>query len=124
MEDGGTTKDSYTIGEVVARLRPEFPTLSVSKIRYLERRRLINLSRTRGGYELFSNQDIELLGYILTLQDKEYLPLKVIKKRIEGGAPVTSTARPATSPGSSKRGPTPATSWPRPWRQRRASWTT
>src|SRR5215218_8531477 len=91
VENGGTTKDSYTIGEVVARLRPEFPTLSVSKIRYLERRRLINLSRTRGGYRLFSNQDIELLRYILTLQDKEYLPLKVIKKRIEGGAPVTST---------------------------------
>ncbi len=43
------TKDSFTIGEVVERLRPEFPTLSVSKIRYLERRRLINLSRTRGG---------------------------------------------------------------------------
>ena len=99
MENGGTTgdshtitedhtKDSYTIGEVVARLKPEFPSLSVSKIRYLERRRLINLSRTRGGYRLFSNQDIELLRYILTLQDKEYLPLKVIKKRIEGGAPV------------------------------------
>jgi DNA-binding transcriptional MerR regulator len=87
----GGTKDSYTIGEVVARLKPEFPTLSVSKIRYLERRRLINLSRTRGGYRLFSDQDIELLRYILTLQDKEYLPLKVIKKRIEGGAPVTST---------------------------------
>ncbi len=100
MENGGTkdsgtitegaTKESYTIGEVVARLRPEFPTLSVSKIRYLERRRLINLSRTRGGYRLFSNQDIELLRYILTLQDKEYLPLKVIKKRIEGGAPLTA----------------------------------
>jgi DNA-binding transcriptional MerR regulator len=86
----GATKDSYTIGEVVARLKPEFPTLSVSKIRYLERRRLINLGRTRGGYRLFSNQDIELLRYILTLQDKEYLPLKVIKKRIEGGAPVTT----------------------------------
>src|SRR5215218_10456206 len=90
MENGGT-KDSYTIGEVVSRLKPEFPTLSVSKIRYLERRRLINLSRTRGGYRLFSNQDIELLRYILTLQDKEYLPLKVIKEAHRGGAPVTST---------------------------------
>jgi DNA-binding transcriptional MerR regulator len=89
VENGGT-KDSYTIGEVVQRLKPEFPTLSVSKIRYLERRRLITLSRTRGGYRLFSNQDIELLRYILTLQDREYLPLKVIKKRIEGGAPVPS----------------------------------
>jgi len=84
------TKDSFTIGEVVERLRPEFPSLSVSKIRYLERRRLINLSRTRGGYRLFSSQDIELLRYILTLQDKEYLPLKVIKKRIEGGGAFTA----------------------------------
>src|ERR687898_756592 len=84
------TKDSFTIGEVVERLRPEFPALSVSKIRYLERRRLINLSRTRGGYRLFSSQDIELLRYILTLQDKEYLPLKVIKKRIEGGGAFTA----------------------------------
>jgi DNA-binding transcriptional MerR regulator len=86
-----TTKDSFTIGEVVERLRSEFPTLSVSKIRYLERRRLINLTRTRGGYRLFSTQDIELLRYILTLQDKEYLPLKVIKKRIEGGGALTSS---------------------------------
>ena len=90
MRGRGGSKDSYTIGEVVERLRPEFPTLSVSKIRYLERRRLINLTRTRGGYRLFSSQDIELLKYILTLQDKEYLPLKVIKKRIEGGGGIST----------------------------------
>ncbi len=89
LENGA--KDSFTIGEVVQRLRQDFPTLSVSKIRYLERRRLINLSRTRGGYRLFSSQDVELLKYILTLQDKEYLPLKVIKKRIEGGTPIPSS---------------------------------
>ena len=39
---------------------------------------------------MFTPQDIELLRYILTLQDKEYLPLKVIKKRIEGGMPVAT----------------------------------
>ncbi len=88
MDNGGSGKEHYTIGEVVARLRKEFPTLSVSKVRYLERRRLINLTRTRGGYRLFSPQDVEMLKYILTLQDKEYLPLKVIKKRIEGGVPI------------------------------------
>jgi DNA-binding transcriptional MerR regulator len=90
MENGGQ-KEHYTIGEVVARLRKEFPTLSVSKVRYLERRRLINLTRTRGGYRLFTPQDVEMLRYILTLQDKEYLPLKVIKKRIEGGMPVVGS---------------------------------
>ena len=90
MDTNRSQKDHYTIGEVVAQLRKEFPTLSVSKVRYLERRRLINLSRTRGGYRLFSPQDVEMLRYILTLQDKEYLPLKVIKKRIEGGMPVAA----------------------------------
>ncbi len=90
ISDNGGQKDHYTIGEVVERLRKEFPTLSVSKVRYLERRRLINLTRTRGGYRLFSPQDVEMLRYILTLQDKEYLPLKVIKKRIEGGMPIAS----------------------------------
>lgn len=83
-----STRDTFTIGEVVTALREEFPTLSVSKVRYLERRRLINLTRTRGGYRLFRSHDVELLKYILTLQDKEYLPLKVIKKRIEGGIPI------------------------------------
>lgn len=87
-ENPASSRDTYTIGEVVERLKPEFPTLSVSKIRYLERRRLVNLNRTRGGYRLFSEQDIELLRYILTLQEEEYLPLKVIKKRIDGGGPI------------------------------------
>jgi DNA-binding transcriptional MerR regulator len=90
------TKDKYTIGEVVERLQTEFPSLSVSKVRYLERRRLINLTRTKGGYRLFSEQDVELLKYILTLQDREYLPLKVIKKRIEGGAPIPPTSQETT----------------------------
>lgn len=88
--DDTPLKEYYTIGEVVARLRPDFPELSVSKVRYLERRRLINLTRTRGGYRLFSPRDLELLRYILTLQENEYLPLKVIKKRIEGGGAPTS----------------------------------
>ena len=35
QERYSATKDSFTIGEVVERLRPEFPALSVSKIRYL-----------------------------------------------------------------------------------------
>jgi len=87
LEQSSRTRDKYTIGEVVSRLRQDFPSLSVSKVRYLERRRLLNLSRTRGGYRLFSEKDVELLRYILKLQEEEYLPLKIIKKRIEGGVP-------------------------------------
>jgi hypothetical protein len=109
MRGRGGSKDSYTIGEVVERLRPEFPTLSVSKIRYLERRRLINLTRTRGGYRLFSGQDIELLKYILTLQDKEYLPLKVISLR--SGTP-RSRAWPWRWRSTRSNPATCAASWP------------
>lgn len=75
----------YTIGEVVSALRDDFPSLSVSKVRYLERRRLLNLERTSGGYRLFRQEDIRLLRRILTLQEREYLPLEVIKQRIDSG---------------------------------------
>lgn len=75
----------YTIGEVVSYLREEFPSLSVSKVRYLERRRLMDLERTDGGYRLFTEQDMDLLRTILTLQENEYLPLEVIKQRIDSG---------------------------------------
>ena len=56
MTDNGGQKDHYTIGDVVARLRKEFLTLSVSRIRYRERRRLITLTCTRGGKPLFLPQ--------------------------------------------------------------------
>jgi DNA-binding transcriptional MerR regulator len=75
----------YTIGEVVSALRDDFPSLSVSKVRYLERRRLIELERTSGGYRLFTEHDVQLLRLILGLQEKEYLPLEVIKQRIDSG---------------------------------------
>lgn len=77
--------DRRTIGEVVSSLQEEFPSLSVSKVRYLERRSLINLERTSGGYRLFSPEDVDLLRQILMLQENEYLPLEVIKQRIDRG---------------------------------------
>lgn len=84
-----STGDRFTIGEVVSSLREEFPTLSVSKVRYLERRRLLELERTSGGYRLFTEEDIELLRQILTLQENEYLPLDVIRQRIDSGVMLT-----------------------------------
>ena len=83
--ESASTGDRFTIGEVVSSLREEFPSLSVSKVRYLERRRLLELERTSGGYRLFTEEDIELLRQILTLQENEYLPLEVIRQRIDGG---------------------------------------
>jgi DNA-binding transcriptional MerR regulator len=73
-----------TIGAVCEALREEFPDISVSKIRYLEEQGLITPRRTRGGYRLFSLEDIDRLTTILRLQRDEFLPLRVIREALEG----------------------------------------
>jgi DNA-binding transcriptional MerR regulator len=80
------------IGEVLARLRAEFPDVSVSKIRFLESEGLIEPARSPSGYRRFDEADVERLRYILTAQRDQYLPLRVIKERLvppsEGTGPV------------------------------------
>ncbi|MBX3087084.1 MAG: MerR family transcriptional regulator [Cryobacterium sp.] len=67
------------IGQVLARLRPEFPDLTPSKLRFLEERKLIRPARTESGYRKFSPKDLERLRLVLTMQRDQYLPLKVIR---------------------------------------------
>jgi DNA-binding transcriptional MerR regulator len=71
--------DLLTIGQVLARLKPEFPDLSSSKLRFLEERDLVTPVRTQSGYRKFSAADVERLRVVLGLQRDHYLPLKVIK---------------------------------------------
>jgi DNA-binding transcriptional MerR regulator len=73
----------HTIGAVCERLRDEFPDISISKIRYLEDQGLIQPRRTRGGYRLFAEPDIERLVTILRLQRDEFLPLRVIRDELD-----------------------------------------
>jgi DNA-binding transcriptional MerR regulator len=73
----------HTIGAVCERLREEFPDVSISKIRYLEDQGLLRPRRTRGGYRLFSDGDVERLETILRLQRDEFLPLRVIRQTLE-----------------------------------------
>ena len=73
----------HTIGAVCERLRDEFPDISISKIRYLEDQGLIQPKRTRGGYRLFAEPDIERLVTILRLQRDEFLPLRVIRDELD-----------------------------------------
>ena len=73
----------HTIGAVCRRLREEFPDISISKIRYLEDQGLLSPRRTRGGYRLFSDDDVERLAMILRLQRDEFLPLRVIREELE-----------------------------------------
>jgi DNA-binding transcriptional MerR regulator len=68
-----------SIGQVLARLTPEFPDLSSSKLRFLEERGLITPARTASGYRKFSPADVERLHTVLAMQRDNYLPLKVIK---------------------------------------------
>ena len=75
-----------TIGSVCDALKTEFPDISISKIRYLEDQGLLTPKRTRGGYRLFGDDDVERLETILRLQRDEFLPLRVIKEELARGA--------------------------------------
>ena len=76
-------KSLLSIGQVLAKLTPEFPELSPSKLRFLEDRDLIAPGRTPAGYRTYSSDDVERLRFVLTVQRDQYLPLKVIKAYLD-----------------------------------------
>jgi len=73
---------SHSIGEVINLLKPEFPDLTVSKLRFLEGQGLIEPQRSASGYRIFSEDDLQRIEYILKEQRDHYLPLKVIKSKL------------------------------------------
>jgi len=101
-----------SIGEVLSELRPEFPDVSISKIRFLESEGLVEPARTPSGYRKFSHSDVARLRYVLAAQRDHYLPLRVIKEHLDaidrglappalpGGKPqVPPAVRPVDEPG-------------------------
>lgn len=90
-----------SIGQVLATLKPEFPDVSISKIRFLESEGLLSPERAPSGYRKYAPVDIERLAYILRVQRDHYLPLKVIREHLEvmdaGGEPPSLDA-PAPQP--------------------------
>jgi DNA-binding transcriptional MerR regulator len=72
------------IGEVLDLLRPEFPDVTVSKIRFLETEGLIQPARSPSRYRKYTTADVDRLRYILTAQRDQYLPLRVIKDQLDG----------------------------------------
>jgi DNA-binding transcriptional MerR regulator len=72
-----------TIGAVLAALTPEFPDISISKIRFLEAEGLVTPKRTESGYRTFAPDDVERLRYILTAQRDRFWPLKVIRDALD-----------------------------------------
>ena len=79
--------DHQSIGEVLATLRDEFPDITISKIRFLESQGLIDPERTPSGYRKFRDNDVARLSWILAQQKENFLPLKVIKARLDAAGP-------------------------------------
>jgi DNA-binding transcriptional MerR regulator len=87
MADTTAPSEHLSIGEVLATLRDEYPDITISKIRFLESQGLIDPERTPSGYRKFYGPDIARLRWILHQQKEHFLPLKVIKGRLEAAGP-------------------------------------
>jgi DNA-binding transcriptional MerR regulator len=86
-----------SIGEVLSKLRSEFPEVTISKIRFLESEGLVDPQRTPSGYRKFTSVDLDRLRYVLTAQRDQYLPLKVIKENLDA---LDRGLQPAATPGA------------------------
>jgi DNA-binding transcriptional MerR regulator len=89
-----------SIGEVLQLLQDEFPDVTISKIRFLESQGLIDPERTPSGYRKFYDPDIDRLKFILREQKDSYLPLKVIKGRLDAGEGTGPVLRPLPPAGA------------------------
>jgi DNA-binding transcriptional MerR regulator len=74
--------ETMSIGEVLGILKPEFPDITVSKIRFLEGAGLVQPQRSASGYRKFSEDDVARLRFVLRAQRDQYLPLRVIRQRL------------------------------------------
>ncbi len=98
-------RSHLSIGEVLSLVQEEFPDVTISKIRFLESQGLLDPERTPSGYRKFYDGDIERLEWILTQQRDNFLPLKVIRDRLDewdatGQAPESEHQAAADTPGA------------------------
>jgi DNA-binding transcriptional MerR regulator len=106
-----SSRSYLSIGDVLTLLRQEFPDVTISKIRFLESQGLVNPERTPSGYRKFYEHDVERLRWVLRQQREHFLPLKVIKDRLDddpGGTEPAGSA-PAPTPGASPSPPVAVT---------------
>lgn len=82
-ESESSARPVFSIGQVLARLKPDFPTVSASKLRFLGEQQLVTPHRTESGYRKYSFDDLDRLRLILTLQRDNYMPLNVIRGYLE-----------------------------------------
>jgi DNA-binding transcriptional MerR regulator len=101
-----------SIGEVLSLLQEEFPDVTISKIRFLESQGLLDPERTPSGYRKFYDGDIKRLRWILRQQKENFLPLKVIRDRLERGDTDDDGAGDPTGPVPTAEAPTAPASAP------------
>lgn len=87
-------RDGLSIGAVLAQLRPDFPDITISKIRFLESEGLISPKRTESGYRQFTTADVQRLKFVLAAQRDHYLPLKVIREQLAAADGAGAPTRP------------------------------
>ena len=90
-----------TIGDALKELRADFPDVTISKIRFLEAEGLIEPERTPSGYRKFSSGDLARLRHVLQLQRDHFMPLKVIRQRLEDFDPDLRAAFQPDAPSNS-----------------------
>lgn len=76
------TQGTMRIGEVHALLRKDVPDIELSKIRYYEDKGLVQPSRSRKGYRLYSERDVACLREAIRLANEEFVPLRVVRVRL------------------------------------------
>ena len=67
------------IGQLVKELKKSFPSVTISRIRFLEKEGLIKPKRSSGGTRIFTEKDLKKLNKILDLQENQFYSLKAIK---------------------------------------------
>lgn len=87
------------IGQVCDLLLAEFPDISISKLRFLQDKGIIDPERTPGGYRIYSKSDVEALRLALTMQRDQFMPLKVIRAELDRRLKSNSQAQAAFSNG-------------------------
>jgi DNA-binding transcriptional MerR regulator len=81
--DASRGESVMSIGDVLSRLRPEFPDVTISKLRFLEAEGLVEPLRAPSGYRKYTQAHLERLRFVLTAQRDRYLPLRVIREQID-----------------------------------------
>ncbi|CAA9219390.1 MAG: transcriptional regulator, MerR family [uncultured Acidimicrobiales bacterium] len=110
MSEAGGERPFLSIGEVLDQLKVDFPDVTISKIRFLESQGLVDPERTPSGYRKFYEGDVARLRWILRQQREHFLPLKVIKDRLEreGEAALDDEMAPTPAPAPAPAAPAAA----------------